>query len=200
MRRGFWIFLLPLLFQACATAPPAPPASPAAVPEALLLEDPFDASYKVRCDDASGKTVCVMTGNALRPFNPRYPMLSLGLVSEASPDGTSRYFLRAVYIDESRWLNICAKSPLVLTAGDISLEIHGPGSLSSRYVSEKGKLYEVAIYETSAEDIRRIAESKDVVVKLRGDFLLEKRFAIVNQLYFQQFVRHYIDKRPATAK
>lgn len=194
------LLLLPFLILGCATAPPALPPAPGPVPQELVMEDPFDASYRIQCDDATGKTVCVMTGNALRPFNPRYPMLSLGMVSESDRSGAARYFLRAVYIDEGRWLNIGPDSPLVLTMGSFSLKLCGPGSRGARYTSETGKVYEVALFETSAETIRRIASSKDVEASIHGDFVLEKRFATVNHLYFQQFIRHYIDKRPSASK
>ena len=145
MRKFLVAGLLPLLLLACATQ-----RGPLPVPESLLQEDPFDARYKVHCDDASGKTVCVMTGNALRPFSPRYPLLTLGAVSEADKDGSPRYFLRTVFVNEGRWLNIGRGSSLRITIDGEPVELSGPGSRGSRYTGEDKKLYEVALFDASA--------------------------------------------------
>jgi hypothetical protein len=187
--------LLPGLLLACATE-----RGPLPVPAALLQEDPFDARYKVHCDTVSGKTVCVMTGNALRPFNPRYPMLSLGVVSEVDVGGPPRYFLRTVFVNEKRWLNIGRGGTLRIVIDGEAVEFSGDGSRGSRYTGEREKLYEVARYETSAEIIKKIAAAREVLVSVKGEFPLEKSFGNVNNLYFQQFVRHYIDKTPTPGK
>jgi len=186
--------LLPLLLLACATT-----RGPLPVPEGLLQEDPFDARYKVHCDDASGTTVCVMTGNALRPFSPRYPLLTLGAVSEVDKGGVARYFLRTVFVNEGPWLNIGRGASLRLTLDGETLEVSGAGSAGSRYVGEDQKRYEVALFDASAALLRKIAMARVVTVSLRGDFQLEKSFSNVNTLYFRQFVQHYIDKTPAPA-
>lgn len=185
------MFLLPLLILACATRRGALP-----VPAGLLQEDPFDARYKVHCDTESGKTVCVMTGNALRPFSPRYPLLTLGVVSEADAHGSPRFFLRTVFVNEGRWLNIGRGSVLRITIDGEPVELGGAGSRGSRYTGDDRKIYEVALFDASAAIIRRISVAKAVGVSLKGDFLLEKSFSNVNSLYFRQFVQHYIDKTP----
>lgn len=195
MKRIFLACLLPSLILACAAQ-----RAPLPVPEALLREDPFDARYKVDCDTASGKTVCVMTGNALRPFNPRYPLLSLGLISEAGKSGPPRYFLRAVYVNEGRWLNLGPGGTLELTTDGETVALSGAGSRGSRYAGENGKLYEVALYEVSAALIGTIAGARAVSVRIKGDYLLEKSFSPINNLYFQQFIRHYIEKGPTAAR
>lgn len=192
LRRLFVVGLLPSLLLACATH-----RAPGPVPEALLLEDPFDPRYKMQCDNVSGKTICVMTGNALRPFNPRYPMLSLGLVSEAEKTGPPRYFFRTVFVNEKQWLNIDRGKTLYITIDGETYDFFGVGSHNNRYTGEREKLYEIALYETSAAIIKKIAQAKKVSVRLTGAFILEKSFGTVNNLYFQQFLRHYIEKTPA---
>jgi hypothetical protein len=187
--------LLALAIPACATQ-----RGPLPVPASLLQEDPFDARYRVHCDTASGKTVCVMTGNALRPFSPRYPLLTLGVVSEADKNGSPRYYLRTVFVNEGRWLNIGRGSGLRITFDGESTELSGAGSQRSRYTGEDKKLYEVALFDVSAAIIAKIAMAKAVVVSLQGDFLLEKSFGSVNTLYFRQFVQHYIEKEPKADK
>ena len=195
MRKLLVAGLLPLLLLACATQ-----RGPLPVPEGLLQEDPFDARYKVHCDNASGTTVCVMTGNALRPFSPRYPLLTLGAVSEVDKRGAARYFLRTVFVNESQWLNIGRGASLRLTLDGESIELSGAGSAGSRYTGEDKKLYEVALFEASAGIMRKISLARTVTVSLRGDFPLEKSFSNVNTLYFRQFVQHYIDKTPTPDK
>jgi hypothetical protein len=195
VRKYLVVGLLPLLLLACATQ-----RGPLPVPEGLLKEDPFDARYKVHCDDAAGMTVSVMTGNALRPFNPRYPLLTLGAVSEVDRRGSSRYFLRTVFVNEGQWLNIGKGSRLRITVDGEPVEVSGAGSAGSRYTGEDKKLYEVALFDASAALLRRIAMAKVVTVSLQGDFLLEKSFSNVNTLYFRQFVQHYLDKTSTPEK
>ena len=191
MRKHVVAGLLPLLLLACASQ-----RGPLPIPESLLQEDPFDARYKVHSDVASGKTMCVMTGNALRPFCPRYPLLTLGALSEEDPSGARRHFLRTVFVNESQWLNIGQGASLRLTLDGEPLELSGAGSAGSRYTGDGGKLYEVALFEASADVMRKISLARTVTVSLRGDFLLEKSFSSVNTLYFRQFVQHYIDRAP----
>jgi hypothetical protein len=195
VRRLSVAWLLPLLILACATQ-----RGPLPVPAGLLQEDPFDARYKVDCDSASGKTVCVMTGNALRPFSPRYPLLTLGVISEADKRGSTRYFLRTVFVNEGQWLNIGRGGSLRIALDGESVELSGAGSQGSRYTGEDKKLYEVALFDVSATTIRKISMAKAVAVSLQGDFLLEKSFGSVNTLYFRQFVQHYIEKTPTADK
>ena len=192
VRKIFVALLVPCLALACAAQ-----RGPLPVPKGLLQEDPFDARYKVHCDTESGKTVCAMTGNALRPFNPRYPLLTLGVISEVDKSGSSRYFLRTVFVNERQWLNIDRGSALRIAIDGDSVAMMGAGSRGSRYAGEDGKLYEVALYDAPVAVIKRIAAAREVAVSIQGDFLLEKSFGPVNILYFQQFVRHYVDKTPA---
>ena len=193
MRRLLVACLLPALLSACATA-----RGPLPVPEGLLQEDPFDARYKVHCDTVSGKTVCVMTGNALRPFSPRYPLLTLGAISETDKDGAQRFFLRTVFVNERQWLNIGRRSTLRLVVDGEPVELRGAGSEGSRYVGEDQKLYEVALFGVPAALVQKIATARSVDVSLQGDFLVEKRFGGVNTLYFRQFVQHYVERTPTS--
>ncbi len=195
MMKRLVVCLLPLLWLACAT-----PRGPLLVPASLLQEDPFDVRYKVHCDNVSGKTVCVMTGNALRPFSPRYPLLTLGVVSEVDKNGAPRYFLRTVFVNEGQWLNISRDSRLRVTCDGESVEMTGAGSAGTRYTDEGNKRYEVALFDASAAVIRKIVQARSVAVGLQGDFLLEKSFGNVNTLYFRQFVQHYIEKTPTADK
>jgi hypothetical protein len=186
---------LPALLAGCAAR-----RGPLPVPAGLLQEDPFDARYKVHCDDVSGKTVCVMTGNALRPFSPRYPLLTLGIVSEMDKDGSLRYFLRTVFVNEGQWLNIGRHSSLRITFDGESVVLRGAGSEKNRYTGQDKKIYEVALFGVSAPVVQKIAAARTVLVSLQGDFLLEKNFGTVNTLYFRQFVQHYIERTPASGQ
>jgi hypothetical protein len=187
LRLGLPSLAAALLLAACATPGPRP------VPTLLLQEDPFNAEYKVECDEVSGKTICSMTGNALKPFVPRYPLLALGIISEETRDNRTRFFLRILYVNEKEWLNLDEGESLQLILDGVSIVLDGPGSLSDRYVGEDGKVYEVALYETSDENIRKVAAAEKVAVQLGGDFELKKYFSPINKLYFHQFIMKYLN-------
>ena len=192
VRLGLASLAAALLLTACAAPGPRP------VPTLLLQEDPFNAEYKVKCDEESGKTICSMTGNALKPFVPRYPLLSLGIISEETRDNRTRFFLRILYVNEKEWLNLVEGESLQLILDGVSITLDGPGSRSDRYVGEDGKVYEVALYETSGESIRKVAAAEKVAVHIGGDFELKKYFSPVNRLYFRQFIMKYFDSRRGT--
>ena len=193
VRRVLAACALPLVLLACAGH-----RGPLPAPAALLQEDPFDAHYKIHCDSSTGNTVCVMTGNALRPLSPRYPLLSLGLISEIDKAVQTKYFLRVLYVNEAQWLNIGPGNALTITVDGTALAFAGGGSAGTRYTGEAGKVYETARYETDAATIKMIARAKSVTVRVSGVSPLEKSFGSVNFLYFQQFIHHYVDKAPAS--
>ena len=181
-----------LLLAACA-APPRP----GPVPREILAEDPYNAQYKVKCDDVSGKTVCIMTGNALRPFMPRYPLLALGIISEDPGNGETRYFLRVLYVNEGEWLGLETGESLQLLLDEDPVALAGDGSSGERYTGEDGKVYEVALYRVPGDLLRRIASTDKVKVEVKGDFAIAKHFGPINKLYFKQFVGKFLDAAPA---
>ena len=134
------------------------------------------------------------------PLQPTLPVADARLISEADKRGSTRYFLRTVFVNEGQWLNIGRGGGLRLSLDGESFELSGAGSQGSRYTGEDKKLYEVALFDVAAATIRKISMAKAVAVSLQGDFLLEKSFGSVNTLYFRQFVQHYIEKTPTADK
>ena len=130
-------------------------------------EESVDARYDSECDIVSGRTVCVMTGNALQPLTPRYPMLTLGAVK--SGEGAAvRYFLRAVTISQGAGIDIPRGKSLLLTIDGVPLELSGDGSAGNRMAGEAGKHFEAAMYAAPPELIARIAGARSVTARVRG--------------------------------
>jgi hypothetical protein len=183
------LLLVLLLAAGCAVRPAGIPR-PAIAPD----EERADVSYRLECDRVSGEQVCVMIGNPLLPLTPRYPMLSLGAM-KASGGGSDapRYFLRAVYVDMGTWLHIPDGPTLELEIDGEPLSLPGAGSAQSRTKGEQGKVFEIALYPIPPELISRIASARAVTVRLRGDFMLEKRLAPANRVYFHVFATKNIE-------
>lgn len=159
-------------------------------------EERVDARYDYECDTVSGRTVCVMTGNALLPLTPRYPMLTLGAVRNGEGDA-ARYFLRAVTISQGGWVDIPPGASLRLTIDGEPLELSGEGSAGNRMAGEAGKHFEAAVYPVPAELFARIGTARSVSARVQGATAVEKRFGPVNQAYFAMFVRKYLGGAPA---
>ena len=159
-------------------------------------EESVGARYDYECDTVSGRTVCVMTGNALQPLTPRYPMLTLGAV-KSGEGAAARYFLRVVTISQGAGIDIPRGKSLVLTIDGEPLELGGDGSAGNRMAGEAGKHFEAAMYAVPPELIARIGGARSVAARVRGAAVVEKRFGPVNQAYFAMFVRKYMSGAPA---
>jgi hypothetical protein len=159
-------------------------------------EETVGARYEYECDTVSGRTVCVMVGNALLPLTPRYPMLTLGAV-KTEEGGTARYFLRAVAINQGSWLDIPRGQSLRLTIDGEPIDLAGDGSGANRMAGEAGKHFEAATYAVPPELIARVGSAKSVAVRLQGRTVLEKRLGAANQAYFAMFVLKYMEGAPA---
>jgi hypothetical protein len=155
-------------------------------------EESVDARYDYECDTVSGRELCVMTGNALLPLTPRYPMLTLGAV-KSEESGTARYFLRVVAINQGSWVDIPRGPSLRLTIDGEPLELGGDGSSGNRMAGEAGKHFEAALYAVPPALIARIGGARSVTARLQGAAVVEKRFGPVNQAYFAMFVRKYME-------
>jgi len=161
-------------------------------PAVGIREESVDARYEYECDKVSGETVCVMTGNALLPLTPRYPMLTLGAV-KSEDAGATRYFLRVVAINQGAWVNIPRGPSLRLTIDGVPQDLSGQGSGGNRMAGEGGKRFEAAMFAVSPELIARISSARGVTARVQGDTVVEKRFGPVNQAYFAMFMRKYMN-------
>ena len=132
-------FLFETLTLGCATADDLPLAC-----NVSLEEDLYEARYKQDCDTVAGKTLCIMTGDALQPFSPRYPLLSPGILKVQDEKGQSAYSLTAVSINMNEWMNIEKGKTLGLSIDNEDIELSGDDSSDQRIQCESGKVYEVA--------------------------------------------------------
>lgn len=108
----------------------------------------------------------------------------------------ARYRLAAVYEGEE-WLFIQAGNTLEfeLTQGLGSFSLFGQGSKEHRKILESKKLRETAYYEISANNLRRLAQSEKVRMKLHGDgFYVERSFSSANRRNFQAFAQKFLGK------
>jgi hypothetical protein len=165
-------------------------------PAVTLREESVEARYDYECDTVSGRTVCVMTGNALLPLTPRYPMLTLGAM-KSEERGAARYFLRLVAINHGSWVDIPRGPSLRLTIDGEPLELSGDGSSANRMAGEGGKHFEAATYAVPPELIARIGGATSVMVRVEGGAVVEKRFGPANQAHFSMFRRTYMGGAPA---
>jgi hypothetical protein len=165
-------------------------------PAVGVREESVEARYDYECDTVSGREVCVMTGNALLPLSPRYPMLTLGAVKSGA-GGASRYFLRVVAINLGSWVNIPRGNSLRLTIDGESVDLAGDGGGANRMAGERGKHFEAATYAVRPELIARIAGARTVTARVQGDAVVEKRIGPVNQAYFAMFMRNFMGGTPA---
>ena len=99
-------------------------------------------------------------------------------------------------MNRDAWLNLGEGATLQLVLDGEPVSLEGPGSAGERYTGEDGMVYEVALYETSGDFIRKVAGAGKVEVHATGDFEIDRHFGPVNRLYFQQFVVKYIDAQP----
>ncbi|HWR98904.1 MAG TPA: hypothetical protein VN317_10825 [Candidatus Methanoperedens sp.] len=165
-------------------------------PEVGAREESVDARYDYECDVVSGRSVCVMTGNALLPLAPRYPMITLGAVKNEKA-GVARYFLRVVAINQGTFVDIPRGKSLRLTIDGVPLDLAGDGSSANRMAGEAGKRFEAAIYAVPPELLARIGGARSVTARVQGATAIEKRFGPVNQAYFAMFMRKYMGGAPA---
>jgi len=168
----------------------------APVPAVGAREESVGARYDYECDTVSGQTVCVMTGNALQPLTPRYPMLTLGAV-KSGEGAAARYFLRVVTINQGAGIDIPRGKSLSLTIDGEPLELGGDGSAGNRMAGEAGKHFEAAMYAVQPGLIERIGGARSVTARVRGAAVVEKRFGPVNHAHFAMFVRKYMGGAPA---
>jgi hypothetical protein len=184
-RRGG--LLLALLLLGCATAPATRTQSGIAHDE-----ERADVLYQLECDKVSGEKVCVMIGNPLIPLTPRYPLLSLGAMRKDRAEGAEpEYFLRLVYVNMVDWLHVGEGTPLHLTIDGATQVLAGAGSAPERIQGESGKVFEIALFPVSLDVLKRIATARQVTVRVKGAFELEKHLNSGNQLFFAMFVRKY---------
>lgn len=105
-----------------------------------------------------------------------------------------QYYLEVDYMArrETGFLEIPPGETLVIVADGQELKFSGSGSLNSRKELDE-EVTERAIYLASGEQLRTIANAKDVQVSIRGrSGMVQRTFTPENTERFRQFVAKYV--------
>jgi hypothetical protein len=77
------------------------------------------------------------------------------------------------------------------------MEFGGLGSVDRRKIAKNGSFIEDAVYLASSGDIRKIAEAKEVKVKIIGkNGVIQRDFQPANFEKFKLFVATYLERQP----
>lgn len=163
------------LLAGCASVP---------VPDVATHVDPF-----------SGLRTDLIPDNLIPPRQPASEAISLN-ASRIYKDFTNYdYYLEVRYeaLIETGPLNIRAGSSLVVLADGNEMKFSGSGTLHLREEQRK-YIIENALYRVSAEDLRRIAYARSVVVRVIGESrAVEREFGPANFERFVKFVINFVD-------
>ena len=106
------------------------------------------------------------------------------------------YYLEVHYEarEETGLLNINPGLSLTLVADGKELKFRGSGSLNMRK-TRRGVVSEDAIYQTSGQELRAVANAKAVSVKITGqNGVVVRDFAPLNFSRFRKFVSEFVDR------
>ena len=106
------------------------------------------------------------------------------------------YYLEVHYEarEETGLLNINPGASLTIVADGKELKFRGSGSLNLRK-ARRGVVSEDAIYQTSGEELRAVANAKAVSVKISGqNGVVVRDFAPQNFSRFRKFVSEFVDR------
>ncbi len=145
-------------------------------------------------DDFTGDLIEFTTDNLLTGDAVPGTDVWLNATRITQKNGVIVYYLE-IYLSSSRdWIKIEPGNTLFLTMDGKEYRYDGIGSPQSRGTS-KGKFTEHAIYRTTSADIRKLAEAKEVKVKVVGSVdVLQRAFGPANTQIFKDFVAKYIDR------
>jgi hypothetical protein len=106
----------------------------------------------------------------------------------------SRYYLEVRYegANDAGYMDIGPGETLTLTIDGQDFGYQGPGSAESRTLTSRGTYVENAVYEATPDDLRRIAQAKDVKVRVEGQSRkMYREFQPENIEKFRTFVLTY---------
>ena len=111
--------------------------------------------------------------------------------------GVTLFYLD-VHVESSlAWLAIGPGQTLILVVDNAEIRFDGIGSADLRKTDQKsGKFLESAVYLSNASDIRKIADAKEVKVKVIGkNGVLQSAFGPSNFAVYKKFVADFLDKQ-----
>jgi hypothetical protein len=175
MKVQMGLFVAGLVWLAgCSTTPP---------PDAATSYDPITG---VRTDLMSQN----MLETAQKP--PREVVwLNASRVFKNYRNKDSTYYLEVSYMsrEETGYLNIPAGGTLTVIADGQEMRFSGTGSYNQRKKNKDGFVSESALYPATREQIQKIANAKQVKVRIRGDNgLVERDFGPANFSRFKEFL------------
>jgi uncharacterized beta-barrel protein YwiB (DUF1934 family) len=101
------------------------------------------------------------------------------------------YYLEVAYMsrEETGYLGIPAGNTLSVVADGQELRFISNGSYNTRKKNRRGFVNESALYKTTREQLEKIANAKEVKVRVRGDNgLIERDFRPENFKRFKDFL------------
>lgn len=150
-------------------------------------------SVKTTYDEFQKTTTNQMVGNILPGHGPGLPVLALNVHRCQSKEGVT--YRLALYYVYDRWLFIRSGESLVFLIDGQRIGLTGPGSLNQRSFHGLGQLSELALYPISLENLKRIANGKEVKVRIIGQStFLDKKISEKNLQNFRKFVSEYCRK------
>jgi hypothetical protein len=175
MKVQMGLFVAGLVWLAgCSTTPP---------PDAATSYDPITG---VRTD--------LMSQNMLETVQkpPREVVwLNASRVFKNYRNKDSTYYLEVSYMsrEETGYLNIPAGGTLTVIADGQEMRFSGTGSYNQRKKNKDGFVSESALYPATRDQIQKIANAKQVKVRIRGDNgLVERDFGPANFSRFKEFL------------
>lgn len=143
----------------------------------------------------SGVRTDVMGQNLLdEPGNNR-EMLWLNAYRDYSDRYHYKYYIEVIYgaREDAGYLDIRPGRSLTIVADGQELNFSGLGTLKKW--DDKGAVFEAARYDATADDIHRIADAKQVVVRATGVHgVVTRQFAAENFEKFRKFVEQTDDQ------
>lgn len=110
--------------------------------------------------------------------------------------GSVLFYLDVHVESPTTWLAIEPGQSLILVIDGDEIRFDGSGSNQMRKTDKKsGQFIESAVYLSNASDIRKIAEAKEVKVKVVGKAsVLQSAFGPSNFTVYKKFVADFLDK------
>ena len=151
---------------------------------------PTGSTYTLR-DSTAGPDMDVTLDNLLTSSEDRSYMVWLNAVRIRDGAWDARYYLEVRYqgASDAGFMEIGPGESLELTVDGQTMRFRGPGSRETRRVLGNGHYVENAVFESRAEDLRRIARAKDVKVQVNGNQRrMYREFGVDNFQKFRSFV------------
>ncbi len=151
---------------------------------------PTGSTYTFR-DATAGPDMDVTLDNLLESSEDRSYLVWLNAVRVRDGEWEARYYLEVRYqaASDAGFLEILPGDSLVLTVDGQTMRFRGPGSGDNRKKLGNGQFVENAVFETKADDLRKIAKAKDIKVQVNGKKRkMYREFSEENRQKFRSFV------------